>query len=229
MEAGWLIEDNIFESCPQGVYLNGGRENVVTRNTFINCSDFAFGWAVHSPCGPDFNKTAVCYGGFIDQLNALRYTDPPWSTAFDIDVTLAPCYPALNVVAENRFCHPPHARPTVAFDKLVCGTTICGEAQVASWNSSIRDNVEFACPATSSLKTDDVELRMLNVELPIDPPPLRPRMLQEAAVGNAASAGPELVVAGGSTLALALALSLGLGVTAYAAVDPVAPNKPIMI
>ena len=93
MEAGWLIEDNVFESCPQGVYLNGGRENVVTRNTFINCSDFAFGWAVHSPCGPDFNKTAVCYGGFLDQLNALRYTEPPWSTAFAIDVTLAPCTP----------------------------------------------------------------------------------------------------------------------------------------
>ena len=72
MEAGWLIEDNVCESCPQGVYLNGGRENVVTRNTFINCSDFAFGWAVHSPCRPDFNKTAVCYGGFLDQLNALR-------------------------------------------------------------------------------------------------------------------------------------------------------------
>ena len=156
MEAGWLIEDNVFESCPQGVYLNGGRENVVRRNTFINCSDFGFGWAVHTPCSPDINKTHVCYGGFIQQLNALRYTDPPWSTAFarPINVTFAPCHPALNVVEENKFCHPPHARPAVAFDKLVCGTKICGETQLSSWNSSIRGNVEFACPL-ASFKSDD--------------------------------------------------------------------------
>ena len=58
MEAGWLIENNVFESCPQGVYLNGGRENIVRRNTFINCSNFGFGLIHDLKCTCTYSKAA---------------------------------------------------------------------------------------------------------------------------------------------------------------------------
>ena len=50
MEAGWLVEDNYFESIDRCMFIGGGRQNTVQRNTFVNCSspvhvdDRGLGW-----------------------------------------------------------------------------------------------------------------------------------------------------------------------------------------
>ena len=38
MEAGWLVEDNVFESIHDCMFIGGGRQNTVRRNLFINCT-----------------------------------------------------------------------------------------------------------------------------------------------------------------------------------------------
>lgn len=38
MEAGWLIEDNLFESIHDCMFIGGGRQNTVRGNLFINCT-----------------------------------------------------------------------------------------------------------------------------------------------------------------------------------------------
>jgi parallel beta-helix repeat protein len=50
MEAGWLVEDNYFESIHDCMFIGGGRQNVVRGNTFVNCTvpvhvdDRGMGW-----------------------------------------------------------------------------------------------------------------------------------------------------------------------------------------
>ena len=59
-------------------------------------------------CGP--NQTYPKQ--FMEQLEALHYKRPPWSTAFpDIDTTTTPCAPTLNVVSDNRYCFPKSKPP----------------------------------------------------------------------------------------------------------------------
>ena len=50
MEAGWLVEDNLFESIHDCMFIGGGRQNTVRGNTFKNCTmpvhvdDRGLGW-----------------------------------------------------------------------------------------------------------------------------------------------------------------------------------------
>jgi parallel beta-helix repeat protein len=159
MEAGWLIESNTFDSALQGIYLNGGRENSILSNVFVNCS-VGVGWAVHRPCNNNSAETA-CFGGFLKQLEQLQWLTPPASTAFHINIQTQPCNPALNTVHNNRYCHPTGSKFLPGFDNfshLVCGTRLCphepGHAGVifrgpASWNSTFFNNTPFACPPAS--------------------------------------------------------------------------------
>lgn len=89
MEAGWLVESNKFESALQGVYLNGGRENTIVSNTFVNCS-VGVGWAVHRPCNNNSAETA-CFGGFLKQLDELQWLKPPRVGELNINVQTQPC------------------------------------------------------------------------------------------------------------------------------------------
>lgn len=111
MEAGWTIEDNYFESIHDCMFIGGGRQNTVRANTFVNCTipvhvdDRGKGW-MH--CGP--NQTYP--KAFLDELAAVNYRQPPWSTAFPhIDVTSTPCAPTLNIVRDNRYCFLPPPPP----------------------------------------------------------------------------------------------------------------------
>ena len=38
LEAGWVVENNVFSSMEVGVFIAGGRQNTVTGNRFINCT-----------------------------------------------------------------------------------------------------------------------------------------------------------------------------------------------
>ena len=38
MESGWTIEDNTFDTINMCMFVGGGRQNVVRRNTFRNCT-----------------------------------------------------------------------------------------------------------------------------------------------------------------------------------------------
>ena len=136
MESGWTIEDNVFEDIRICVFVGGGRQNRVLRNEFVNCSI-----PVHvddrglnfMKCGPNASYPST----WLSRLDELRYKQPPWSTAFDIDTTTSPCAPALNVVRDNRFCFarepapppPPHA-PCA---RCSAGKHLCGSPQSGHW------------------------------------------------------------------------------------------------
>jgi hypothetical protein len=115
MESGWLVEDNYFESTTRCMFIGGGRQNTVRNNVFVNCTTpvhvdaRGLGWM---KCGAG----QVYPKKFIDELEQVfHYREPPWSTAYpDINTTLAPCAPALNVITGNRFCQPKHVQPPAA-------------------------------------------------------------------------------------------------------------------
>ena len=52
LEAGWVVENNVFSSMEVGVFIAGGRQNTVTGNRFINCTTPVTRWAPF--CGFSF-------------------------------------------------------------------------------------------------------------------------------------------------------------------------------
>jgi hypothetical protein len=70
-------------------------------------------WHGRAACAGGENKTYP--KAFLDELEAVHYKQPPWSTEFpNIDVTSTPCAPTLNVVRDNRFCFLPPPPPPPA-------------------------------------------------------------------------------------------------------------------
>ena len=76
MESGWTIEDNVFEDIRICVFIGGGRQNLVLRNEFLNCSI-----PVHvddrglnfMKCDPNQSYPST----WLSRLNDLRYKEPP--------------------------------------------------------------------------------------------------------------------------------------------------------
>ena len=92
-----------------GVLIGGGRQNVIRGNTFVNCTTplYVDGRGLATECDttsdPTKNPTKVI--GELEQ--GFHYRQPPLSLAFPaINVTLAPCAPALNTIADNQLYHP---------------------------------------------------------------------------------------------------------------------------
>jgi hypothetical protein len=85
---------------------------------------------------------------FLDELAAVHYTQPPWSTAFlEINVNATPCAPTLNTVRDNRYCFlpPPPPAPAPAPENCaVCPKTgypyPYGSAVSGSWCCSVPYN-----------------------------------------------------------------------------------------
>ena len=150
MESGWLIEDNHFEEIRICMFIGGGRQNSVLRNTFVNCSvpvhvdDRGMNWM---KCGANQTYPAA----FMAELTALNYLKPPWSTRFpDIDTTTTPCAPSLNRVLDNRYCfpHSPPAPPPPAGSCAECpaGRFGYGDGIAGSWCCSVQPNND-GCPS----------------------------------------------------------------------------------
>lgn len=153
MESGWLVEDNHFEQIARCMFIGGGRQNSVLRNTFVNCSvpvhvdGRGLNWM---KCGPNQTYPAA----FMAELQALHYQQPPWSTRFpDIDTTSTPCAPSLNRVLDNRYCfpRPPPAPPPPAGSCAECpaGRYGYGHGVYGSWCCSVPTSGD-SCPSANS-------------------------------------------------------------------------------
>lgn len=107
--SGWSILENSFRNVYKGVQLGGGRRNTIANNTFYNVSYEP----VHlDDRGMGGQRTSCEAGGkFQQQLEALHYTRPPWSSHYPdlVDIwsspqTMFPCQPAFNRLVYNTFC-----------------------------------------------------------------------------------------------------------------------------
>ena len=84
LEAGWLVEGNAFDSMGSGVFLAGGRQNVVRSNRFSNCSSFpvyldSVGLTMQCKDG----QRNGCAGYYVRELEStFHFRQPPWSLAF---------------------------------------------------------------------------------------------------------------------------------------------------
>lgn len=79
MISGHVVQDNVFLNCYNGVYLGGGRFNVVTGNFFYNISSVA----VHfDNRGAYYSQYCAPGGIFNAQLDAVNYEQPPFSTHY---------------------------------------------------------------------------------------------------------------------------------------------------
>jgi parallel beta-helix repeat protein len=113
-ESGFLLEHNHFASMGVGILLGGGRQNIIRANTFVNVSTplHVDGRGLGDSCDTTGDPTKNP-NVFIDELEqGYHFRQPPWSLAFpEINVSVAPCAPALNTVVDNRFCPPKKSTP----------------------------------------------------------------------------------------------------------------------
>ena len=89
MLSGNRVINNSFKNCETGVLLGGGRHHTVQGNTFHNVGDLSGGQCIwidarglNGPGGPTKNPKCRFNGSFHKELEALHFTQPPWSTHY---------------------------------------------------------------------------------------------------------------------------------------------------
>lgn len=89
MLSGNFVINNTFRNCETGVLLGGGRDHTVQGNKFENVGDMEGGQSVwidarglNGPGGSAANPNCRFNGTFHKELQAVRFTQPPWSTHY---------------------------------------------------------------------------------------------------------------------------------------------------
>jgi hypothetical protein len=129
--------NNTFVDCQCGVFIGGGRHHTVKGNRFyhvvtpFHLDDRGLGWFQQ--------KTNYCKppnGTFFQELDALDYTHPPYSTKYPELLPLAhnahSCYPENNVIEDNRWC----GAGTKSFSDVT-------DSQIKEWGSMAANNVQI--------------------------------------------------------------------------------------
>ena len=140
--SGWEFYGNTIVNATTGVLIGGGRRNIISNNTFIDCdNDIHFdnrgmNWQANScAIGCDPKLGTSCFHG---ELVALNYTQPPYSIHYPEIVNIYkdhPCVPIDNIISGNRFCHN-HSKGGGKFiDRNV--------STVKLWLSSMENNTEL--------------------------------------------------------------------------------------
>jgi len=85
-----IVTNNTFMNCTTAVVIGGGRNNIVTGNHFYDIVSRAVhvdargvDWALDSYCGPG--------GSFNNDLDALNYKNPPYSTHYPQLLNVCKC------------------------------------------------------------------------------------------------------------------------------------------
>lgn len=137
--SGQTIVGNTFIDCVKGAFIGGGRDNFVGDNTCINT-----GYCVHvDNRGMNWQAASCAYnatyaGALVQQMFAVNYTSPPYSTAYPEMVTTLsnhPCVPVNMTITGNRYCVGP---ATQGFMDVTTN-------QTQSWFDSVSNNTQFAC------------------------------------------------------------------------------------
>ena len=106
--SGVAIYGNIFCAVDHGVFINGGRDNTIQNNIFVNCSNppvsmpaysiLVGQWAAKSGYATETNSVLWA------RLRVMPYQTPPWSDQYPALVTIATNHPGLalsNVISGN--------------------------------------------------------------------------------------------------------------------------------
>ena len=99
--SGTTIFGNVFYRAARAAFIGGGRDNIVDNNVFVDCKP-----SVHVDArGVNWMSATVAPGGFMhQQLAAMPYQHPPWSTRYPELVRLpqeTPAAPRGNIVRRN--------------------------------------------------------------------------------------------------------------------------------
>jgi hypothetical protein len=106
--SGTTVYGNVFCNVDHGVFVNGGHNNVVMNNIFVDCTNYnagsmaAFGLQVNQWITQRSDLT----NQLTTRLQAMPYQTPPWSTQYPDLVTMLANHPYLaisNVIATNIF------------------------------------------------------------------------------------------------------------------------------
>ena len=71
MESGWTIEDNTFDTINMCMFIGGGRQNVVRRNTFRNCTV--------RPHGHRLDRFTLRLSGNLEQQSTVHRSRCTWT------------------------------------------------------------------------------------------------------------------------------------------------------
>jgi len=129
------FEGNTFINCHKSIFIGGGRRHVVRGNRFIST-----GVAVHiDDRGLSWQKSYCTppNGTFFQELDALHYQQPPWSTAYPALVNIStehPCVPVYNNITGNCY----NADGVPSFTDVTAGNQ-------AKWLDTFSDNTS-PCP-----------------------------------------------------------------------------------
>lgn len=113
--SGYDFYGNTIINATQGVLIGGGRHNLIHGNKFVACDlDVAIdcrglNWqnaSCQKNCSATMgNMTTSC---FANALNAVRYLQPPYATAFPELVDIYDYHPGVpvgNTIEDNVYCH----------------------------------------------------------------------------------------------------------------------------
>lgn len=142
--SGWDFYSNVVFNASTGVLLGGGRRNRIHANHFAACdTDVAFDnrgmtWesaSTYRNCSVSMGtSTTSC---FYNALRDVRYTAPPFATAFPEVVDVYndhPGVPVHNVIEDNTYCHAGSAGGGRFVNQ--------DAAQIRAWLSTASNNVE---------------------------------------------------------------------------------------
>ena len=106
--SGTTMYGNVFCNVDHGIYVNGGRDNIIQNNIFVDCTNTAAGTRASYAIAV---SQCATYNGFTNtgdtmmlRLAAMPYQTPPWSTEYPALMTLTNNRPELalgNVIATN--------------------------------------------------------------------------------------------------------------------------------
>lgn len=135
--SGTSILNNTFINCQKGSFVGGGRDVIVSGNTYINC-----GYAVHvDNRGMNWQADSCAYnssytGALVQDLFTVNYTLPPYSTNYPPIVNTLnyhPCIPVNITVSNNVYCN------------LTQGFIDADSNETTSWYDNVNNNNPFSC------------------------------------------------------------------------------------
>ncbi|MCX6929396.1 MAG: right-handed parallel beta-helix repeat-containing protein, partial [Verrucomicrobia bacterium] len=106
--SGVTIYGNVFCNVDQGICINGGRDNIIQNNIFVDCTNTPAGTTASyaiavGQCGTR-NGFTNAGGTMMTRLAAMPYQTPPWSTEYPALASILSNHPELalgNVISTN--------------------------------------------------------------------------------------------------------------------------------
>lgn len=134
-QSGYLIEDNVCEDSMTCYFVGGGRDNIVRNNvcknvgTCMHLDNRGLNWQ-HDSCVINATWT----GRLVQELFNVKYTQPPYSTAF----------PEIVDTLNRHPCTPVNVSFVGNFGCNVTQMIDAKQSDLAAWYDTYADNTNAA-------------------------------------------------------------------------------------